>query len=181
MLSEIFIKDRPYLERKFKQEVCDPASGLDNETLKKNLMVLAENLEGMPHEVIKAQAFAYVCENVRIDVNPQDYFVAFGCWDRDDRPLSQLIGKWNNQVDEKLLKVGQLMNDQNKTGSSVMWKDFDHSVPDWDAVFTLGFPGLLARARQYRRKREERGELTDTARAYFDGIEITYTANYCNA
>ncbi len=176
MLSEIFIKDRPYLERKFKQQVCDPASGLDNATLHENIMSLADELEGTPHEVVKARAFAYVCENVKIDVNPQDYFVAFGCWDRYDRPLTQLISKWDHQINEKYLKVGPLMNTQNKTGAASILKDFDHSVPDWNAVFELGFPGLLERARQYRYEREKRGELTDTTRAYFDGIEITYTA-----
>ncbi len=176
MLSKTFHEDRPWLERKFKQQVCDRNTGLDNETIKKNVMALADNLTGRPHEVIKAEAFAYVCENVQINVNPHDWFVAFGCWDRYDRPLSPLIGKWDAEVNAKSLKCGQLLDNQNQTGASKMWKDFDHSVPDWDAIFSLGFPGLLERARRYRGEREERGELNDAARAYFEGIEITYTA-----
>ena len=171
-----FTKDRPYLERKFKQQVCDPASGLENDVLTKKLMALTDGLEGQPHEVIKAKAFACVCENVMIDVNPQDWFVAFGCWNRNERPLSPLMGKWNAEVDAQKLKVGKLLDEQNRTGASIMWKDFDHSVPDWDAVFSLGFPGLRERARQYRKEREQCGELTTAAQAYFDGIEITYTA-----
>ena len=57
-----------------------------------------------------------------------------------------------------------------------MWKDFDHSVPDWDAVFTLGFPGLRDRARRFRAEREKNGTLDDRARAYFDGLDIMICA-----
>ena len=58
----------------------------------------------------------------------------------------------------------------------MMWKDFDHSAPDWDAIFSLGFPGLLERVRAFRQERETNGLMTEEARAYFDGIEITYAA-----
>ncbi|MFA6816918.1 MAG: pyruvate formate lyase family protein, partial [Lentisphaeria bacterium] len=176
MLFGTFSQDRSYLERKFQEQVCDPTTGEENDTLKQHLIDLAEKLEGQSHEVIKARAFAYICEHVQISVNPQDWFVAFGCWNRNDRLLNSLMAKWSSEVWEKNLKTRPLMMEQNETGASNMWPDFDHSVPDWDAVFTLGFPGLRERARKFRRDRESRGELTDAARAYFDGIEITYTA-----
>lgn len=168
--------DRPFLERKFKEQVCDPSTGLDNETLKTRVMGLADELAGQPHEIIKARAFALVCENAMIDVSPHDWFVSFGCWNRHDRPLSPLIDKWCREIWSSRLKVANLYSEQNQSGSSLMWPDFDHSVPDWDAVFTLGFPGLRERARHYRQERETRGALSLAAAAYFDGIEITYTA-----
>ncbi len=171
-----FDQDKTYLWGKFKHPVFEPSTGIDNEALEKGIIDLAEKLEGQPHEFIKAKAFAYVCENVQIDVNPHDWFVGFGCWDRSKRPLNVLMNKWNCEVDAGCLKVSEQLHAQYESGTSIMWKDFDHSVPDWDAVFTLGFPGLLERARNYRKEREEKGELTDKARAYFDGIEITYTA-----
>ena len=176
MLKPTFAKDKAYLLNKFRSDTCNPDSGLDNESLKRGIMTLAEQLEGEPHPVIKAKAFAYVCEHVRIDTSPHDWFVSFGCWNRYDRLLLPLIGRWNQEVDQKFIKTGQLLEIQNNTGTSVMWKDFDHSVPDWEAVFALGFPGLLERAQQYRKEREAQGQLTDNARAYFDGIEITYSA-----
>lgn len=176
MISQAFDKDRPYLLSKFRGEVCAADSGLDNEALKKNLLSLAEDLEGQPHPVIKARAFAYVCEHVRIDVSPHDWFVTFGCWNRYDRPLTDLIRKWEREVDAQQLKVGALVDAQNRSGASLMWKDFDHSVPDWAAVFALGFPGLRERARAHRATHEKNGTLTEAAKAYFDGIEITYSA-----
>lgn len=176
MIISNFEQDYSYLLNKFRNPVFDQETGLDNDTLKKNLILLAEELDGQPHKVIKAKAFAYVCENVQIDVNPQDWFVAFGCWNRRDRPLSALIRKWDSEIDAHHLKFGELIEKQGISGAASMLKDFDHSVPDWGAVFELGFPGLLERARKYRQEREKQGELTEDSRAYFDGIDITYTA-----
>ena len=176
MLTDTLKKDRVYLRDKFQKPVFDSKTGLGIESIKKNIMILVEKLGDLPHPVIKAKAFEYVTRNVRIDVSPHDFFVAFGCWERHDRPLSPLISKWNDEVDAKYLKTKKLIDDQNNSGASLMWKDFDHSAPDWDAVFKLGFPGLLERARRYRRQHEESGKMSDEARAYFDGIEITYSA-----
>ncbi len=176
MLSEQFKKDRPYLERKFKTQICNPATGLDNETLKSNLIRLTEELNGEPHELIKAKAFRYVCENLVIDVNPQDFFVCFGCWNRYDRPLSFLMSKWEDEVNKNCLKELKTLEEQNASGSSKMWKDFDHSVPDWEAVLSLGFPGLLERVKTYRRKCEADGKMGLDEKAYYEGLEITYAA-----
>ena len=170
-----FEQDRPYLWSKFQAPVFDPATGLDNETIKKNVLALAEELKDQPHPVVKARAFEYVARHVRIDVSPRDWFVGFGCWDRKDRPLDALIAKWDQEVDTRLATL-PLMQELKQSGACGMGKDFDHSVPDWDAVFSLGFPGIGERARQYRRERQESGRMTPEAEAYFDGIEITYTA-----
>ncbi len=154
----------------------DPSTGLDNETIKRQVMALADEMRDQPHPVVKARAFELVTRRVRIDVSPRDWFVAFGCGDRHDRPLSPLMAKWEKEVDETLLTTRRLLDALNGSGAAVLWKDFDHSVPDWDAVLALGFPGILERARRRRREREARGGMTPEDRAYFDGIEITYQA-----
>ena len=56
----------------------DSSTGLDNDAIKAGVLALADRLQGQPHPVIKARAFAYVARNVRIDVSPHDWFVAFG-------------------------------------------------------------------------------------------------------
>ncbi|HOI54722.1 MAG TPA: pyruvate formate lyase family protein [Phycisphaerae bacterium] len=169
-------QDKAYLWSKFKDPVFDPDTGLDSETIKANVLKLAEELKHLPHPVVKARAFEYVARHVRIDVNPHDWFVAFGCYDRWNRPLDGLVAKWDREVDDTRLTTLQLMQNLKQSGACGMGKDFDHSVPDWDALFALGFPGIRQRARSYRRRRQDSGQLTPEAEAYFDGIEITYTA-----
>lgn len=168
--------DMDYLWSKFQKPVFDPATGLDNEQVKQGVMKLAEELDGLPHPVIKARAFEYVARNICIDVSPHDWFVGFGCYDRWNRPLDALVVKWNDEVDQRHMKTLPVMREQRESGACGMVKDFDHSVPDWDALFTLGFPGIRERARQYRRRHEENGTLTDDVAAYFDGIEISFSA-----
>ena len=168
--------DRDHLWNKFKAPVFDPATGLDNETLHHNLVALVDGLKDQPHPVVKARAFEYVARNVRIDVSPHDWFVSFGCWDGKARPLDFLLAQWDQQVDRSHLTTLPLIQKLNQSAVCYSNKDFYHSVPDWDAVFALGFPGILQRARQYRRQREAAGSMTPQAQAYFDGVEITYSA-----
>lgn len=175
-LGTTFEKDIPYLWRKYREQVCDPRTGIDNEIIEEEILALADKLPHHPHEIVKARAFALVCEKVMIDVSPQDWFPAFGCWDRYKRPLTKLITRWNDEVDATKLKTTQLADTLRRGGVAEMWKDYDHSTPDWETVFALGFSGLRERARRFRGEREDRGELDDAARNYFDGIEITYTA-----
>lgn len=172
-----FEEDKQYLTEKFRHPVLDPATGLDNAAVKAGVLPLAESLEGQPHPVIKGRCFEYICRNMQIDVNPHDWFPGFGCYNRDDRPITPLMQKWDREVNERYLKeTNKILNERNAAGLHRMWKDFDHSVPDWEAILTLGFPGLRDRARKYRAEREENGKLDDDARAYFDGLDITICA-----
>jgi len=168
--------DLAYLRNKFQCPDLDPATGLDNEALKTGILALAERLAGQPHPVVKARAFEYLARNVRIDASPHDGVVGFGNWNRNDRLLSGLIRRWDAEVTKEFQQCVGLIHDLNRSGATMMWKDYDHSVPDWDAALRLGFAGLRERAREYRARHEDRGELAPAAAAYFDGIDITYGA-----
>ena len=52
--------------------------------------------------------------------------------------------------------------------------DYNHSVPGWEAIFSLGIPGLLDRAESYRQSFGN--SITPEQTAYFEGIRITYEA-----
>jgi len=145
MTYRTFEQDLPYLLGKFRNPSFDPATGLDNETIRRDIGLLARELAGEPRPVVKARAFEYVTRNVRIDVNPHDWFVGFGCWDRDARPLTALIYGWSEEADRASPELTELRKLCERTGATAIWKDFDHSVPDWEAVYELGFPGLLDR------------------------------------
>ena len=99
-----FEQDLPYLLAKFRSPRLDPSTGLENGEIKQGVMALAAELEGEPHPVVKARAFEYVTRHTRIDVSPHDWYVGFGCFDRNDRPLSPLINQWNREVDDLELR-----------------------------------------------------------------------------
>ncbi len=164
-----------YLWDKFRNPVFASDSGLDNRTVKENVARLAEEYDTLPRPVAKGKIFRFIMENIQIDVNPHDYFPGFGCWDRNDRPAGPAIARWDHEVNQRL-DCEEEWNRGNRTGCFAIWKDFDHSVPDWNALLTLGFPGILARIRKYRLQHEKNGTLSGSGAAFFDGLEITWEA-----
>lgn len=153
----------------------DETTGLDDDGILAGLKELDAKLGHLPHPVIKARAVEYVLQNTRIDINEHDYFIGIYSWAQ--LPNAITLDKWKREVyNEKIPEVNALMRDFNESGAVSIWQDFDHVVPDWHCIMDLGFKGILERARRYRKKHQENAPLTERQTAYFDGIEIVYTA-----
>ena len=165
----------PYSRMAYHGYDFDKSTGLEDEEIKDGLSKLYEKTKDLPHPVAKAYAVKYVLENTKIDINEHDLFV--GLWSVNRLANSVTLNKWNAEVFETILpKVKQKMNDMNESGAVAIWPDFDHVVPDWDAILCLGFPGLKKRAEEYKELHKARGTLSPETEAFFDGIIIEYTA-----
>ena len=138
-----------YLEWKWRMDVTDPATGVDKAKAKAKILSLSRELEPKePWNVVKATCFAWLCDNVAIDVSPLDWFPAFSLWNRYDRPMNAVTGRRNGEIDKKYYpEMRARMNKGNAIGRYTVWKDFDHIIPEWDKVLPLGFPGMKARLR----------------------------------
>ncbi len=156
--------------------------------LRKETEAYADSLAGKPHPVIKALCFAHLCEEAPIYVNPDDLFgicleaqkmdpiFDIGC--HYGKMLQFLPQKWEKELSDVLYKPedkdfcegarNYLLNE--------FYIDYNHSVPCWEDVFSLGLGGILGRVEKYRASFAEKGELTREREAYFDGMEITYRA-----
>ena len=123
----------------------------------------------LSHPIRKARALEYVLKNTRISCDPHDIFPAINMI---DRPLRKpLIEKWQKEIFTDLIpEVGKKRSQLEKDGIVTMWLDFDHSVPIWDRVFSLGFEGILRESEAARAGRE----LTPEQEDFFEGIRITY-------
>ena len=178
MLYSGFDNDREYLISKFRNPVLDPATGLTNDEIRQQLPDFARTLKDAPIPVLKGRCFEFICRKMQIDVNPHDCFPGFGCYNRNLRPIRPVIDQLYTAVYEADIKdrAGDIWQKRQAAGLHTIWPDFDHSVPEWDNVFALGFPGLRDRAEKYRQIHAENGTLTDQVAAYFDGIDITLNA-----
>ena len=138
-----------YLEWKWRMDVTDPATGVDKAKAKAKILALSRELETKePWNVVKATCFAWLCDNVAIDVSPLDWFPAFSLWNRYDRPMNAVTGRRNGEIDRKYYpEMRARMNKGNSIGRYTVWKDFDHIIPEWDKVLPLGFPGMKSRLR----------------------------------
>ena len=139
-----------YVEWKWRTDVTDPSTGIDAKTATQRLAALSADLEG--HEdwcVVKAKLYAYLCDNLAIGVSPHDWYPAFAVWNRYARPMRPVVERRNAKIFESCNpKERATMDAGNASGKWTFWKDFDHSVPEWEKNLALGFPGLDRRLRE---------------------------------
>lgn len=183
-------KDRYYIERKYHdpEKEFDPfrrmayhgigyieESGSDDEEILKGLEQLSKETDGLPHPVARAMAVKYVLENERLYINEHDYFV--GLYSLNRLADSTTLKKWEQESQAYRNRLTlERSDDFNDSGAVMIWTDYDHVVPDWKSLMELGFPGIRERAREYRQQHGEKGTLNEEMTAFFDGIEIEYTA-----
>lgn len=166
----------PYHRRAYHGWECPENTGLSVEEIKAGLCRLAQRYATCSHEVKKARAIEYVLENTRVDINEHDYFPYVYTWNREIRDTTCAV--WERELFQELVpEITPTYRLFNEAGAVSIWPDFDHVVPDWSSVLSLGFVGLKDRARRFREKLlKGQGTLTQEQAAYFDGIEIEYGA-----
>ena len=150
-------------------------SGLDDTELLKGLEELSFKTEQLPHPVARAMAIKYVLENERLYINEHDYFV--GLYSLNRLANNTTFKKWERESRAyRAPETLQRDDDFNRSGAVIIWTDYDHVVPDWKSLMELGFLGVRERARQYSHTHRKNGTLTEEVSAFFEGIEIQYTA-----
>lgn len=152
----------------------DPQTGYDDDEMDAGLAELDKTLQGLPHPVHKAKLFAFVLDHTRIEINEHDYFVGIYT---NNRPLMKYVGTpWSENVYKDFPKEYNLLGEFYRAGAAFGGLDFDHTIPDWDRIMRLGFPGILEAIRKSRQEKEFIGALTDKQRYFAEGAEIEYEA-----
>lgn len=150
-------------------------SGISDEEILNGLKKLSEETAGMPHPIARALAIKYVLESEKIYINEHDYFV--GLYSLNRLANATTFKKWESESrafrEPETLKKSA---DFNTSGAVMIWTDYDHVVPDWKSLMELGFSGIRERARKYKKLHDENGTLNEETMAFFEGIEIQYTA-----
>ena len=180
LISDI---DRKHIEGKYHGADFDPfnrfvyhgyaydeSTGLSDEEIKAGVAALAESLEGEDHAVAKSKMFEYVLNNTRIDINEHDYFVGIYTWDRVLRDHTLI--KWIYEAADKVaLELGDRKRDEfSRAGYAWTSLDFDHNVPDWDAIASLGIVGLIDRIDESHRALGESGKITPKQENYYGAM-----------
>ena len=125
----------------------------------------------LPHPIRKAHALEYVLKNTRISCDGRDVFPAINMIDRPLRRV--LINSWRREIfSQGIPEVEEARSRLENDGIVTIWPDYDHSVPIWDRLFSLGFVGILEESERARKSRT----LTEKENAFFEGIKITYEA-----
>ncbi len=151
----------------------DESTGLSDSEMDEGLSVLRESIKNESHPIQKAKLFAFVLDNMRIDVNEHDYFV--GIW-ATNRPITKYtIYKWLEERSDSYASESQIIDDQIYSGTCYGWIDYDHTVPDWDSLLSLGFSGLLERLHDSYKELSKKGA-SQKQTDFYNACVIEYNA-----
>lgn len=141
-----FAGEDDYLRRKYREDTSDRSTGLDSASLHEKVDELIGKLEPVDNwRVVKARCFAFVCDEMAIDVSPLDWFPCISVWNRMKLPLAYFKGGRQGVVSAKYYpEERKMMDDYNARSLWTCWVDFDHSVPIWEDLVKDGFAGALA-------------------------------------
>lgn len=150
----------------------DLTTGLDAAAMEAGLRSYVQSLPDTNHAMLKAKAFAYVLAHTPINVSPCDYFVGIHSMNRVITRV--LVEPWAAKITrEKIPGAPRRKKVLEEQGAVRMWPDYDHSVPNWDYILPLGFPGMLANV---RKAKEAFGALTEAQRAFYESMETELEA-----
>ena len=140
-----------YLKWKWRTDVTDRTTGLDNAALRQGLdAVLAEWKSREPWAVVKARLLEFLVDKTALGFSRFDCFPAIASWDRWDRPITDILRAREREVEAATAPdwfSGAL--DEVYASGGKAYRDYDHSSPDWDVILKLGFPGMKARVDAY--------------------------------
>ena len=143
-----------YLKWKWRTNLADPKTGLDNDALRAGVKKIVEESGWRSGAEdwydVAARCFDFLVDNVAIGFSKYDGFPAISSWDRHERPMKAILWDHAAEVDDKRspglrAKIDRMWEE----GRSRIGKDFDHSAPDWADILKLGFPGMKARVDSY--------------------------------
>ena len=157
-----FMEQRPvaitneaaYLKWKWRMNLADPSTGLDNEALRAGVKKIVGESGWKDDKEdwydVAARCFDFLVDNVAIGFSKYDCFPAVSAWDRHLRPMNAILWSHAADVDAKYspglrAKIAKVEEE----GRGLIHKDFDHSAPDWVDILKIGFPGMKARADSY--------------------------------
>lgn len=178
-----FAENRPYIENEFEQAHFDAATGLSAQQLKEELDRIQATDTDRPRELVCADAYAYLLDNVQIEINEHTPFAFkfnigidysyFASIDIFQKAL--FIPQREKVLSEKFPNEYRLMCDRAACGTDFVYTDFWHTVPNWPYVLEHGIAGILEQANMSK-ARLLRGEHTEGQIVFLDSVIIRYEA-----
>lgn len=176
MLWNTFDGDRKHLEAQYHDPPWDETSGCSVDRLEQSVAQMVQEAErkGQPRICTKAEVFALLLSNARIEVDPRDWFA-------DRLQHAELVARLRDSWTEEIRQTAIAEADTTATnarlvGAYIAAPNFSHTAPDWERMLALGPSGLLNCLRQTRQERLASGCLTGTQRDFYAAAETVYIA-----
>ena len=135
---------RTQLERQYQPMLTEPGSGLDLETIKKELDNYEALHRGEPLIRLRAGMLELILTRGRIGIDSFDCFADH----LEGKELLRQLNLRRKEQAENIIgaAVVQSAKEFSDNGIFVSWLDQSHTTPDWHSLLTLGPSGLRDRA-----------------------------------
>ncbi len=179
-----FYQNRAHLDREFECPGWNSESGQDAGTLSANLQSFVDGQTGLPMPLLRAKAFDFLLTHAQIEINPYNIFadkinigIDYTGSAGPDIFANNLYYRFHKEVKEREIPLEHQRDLQaERIGIGTAWADYWHTLPDWNEVLRLGFPGLLRRAIETKAAKAASGELTPDQAVFYDSVIISYQA-----
>ena len=180
----LFSDNKPYIENEFEMAEYDKSTGLSPEEIKSHILEMYESQkETEPSEILNARAYAFVLDNMQLEINERTPFsIKFNLgidyrYFASDSLYSALVQK---RMQDVLTSNMPTENERrmlsSKIGLADCSNDFPHTVPDWNNVIKYGFQGLLDRAIKKRDRLSSDVPASDKGLIFLDSVIICFEA-----
>ena len=174
MFGTDFYANRNSLDLEFKNTHFDASTGLSPDELDKSLrQIYDKGLNSMPTTLLRAELFKHLYDHVQIEINPLNPFAAKINHQALLRPYTSLLK-------EKILTEHAPEALALQT-YAIEWGcrpcvDYHHTLPNWDDIQHLGFPGLLKRAKEQKEVFLRNASATQAQLDFIESVITVYSA-----
>lgn len=174
MFGKNFYANRSLLDNEFKQPNFDPATGMPPEEIDARLKEQFDQRVGSTSTaILRAEMFAFLYDNVQIEINDKNLFAA-------KINHKKVFVKYTNLFKKHILSQHspQTLDLQ---AEAVEWGcrpciDYHHTLPNWNDIHALGFPGMLDRAKKRQAELMQDITATQEQKDFLQSVIIVYSA-----
>ena len=173
-----FSENRKHIENEFEMAEFDKRTGLDAEEIAKHLREIQSGKTETPRQIVCANAYAYILDNVQLQINEHTPFsVKFNIGvDYSDFASLDIFHKeiFLKQREEILKEKfpAEYERMRNDKVTDIIATDFWHTVPDWNNISKLGFPGILNKAKKSKEKMLKSAQDNKNQLVFLDSVII---------
>ncbi len=170
-----FFEDKKYLEKEYVCPRWIENSGMTNDELIVGANTLVQKHATLPAILLRAKLFEFLFSHARLSFDSRDVFVDLVDGENiaADIRTAMTVELLNHGVCKKEAEERKIHLER---GDYLGGSDFGHASPDWNALLTLGYTGLLERNNAERAKKQADGTLSKEQAEYYQSVEISYTA-----